>query len=90
MDLLNAIDNKEVVCLVLLDLSVAFGTVDYQILLDRLKKMLGFAGLVINCIASYLLGRSHKVVVGDAKSPSAPLSCRVPQESILGPILFSL
>ena len=43
-DLLNAIDNKEVVCLVLLDLSVAFDTCDHQILLERLKKMIGFTG----------------------------------------------
>ena len=89
-DLLNAIHNKEVVCLVLLDLSVAFYTADHQILLDRLKKMFGITGLVFNWIASYLLGRSQKVVVGDAKSPSAQLSCGVPQESILGPILFTL
>ena len=89
-DLLNAIDKKEVVCLVLLDLSLAFNTVDHQILLDRLKKMFGFTGLVFIWIASYLLGRSQKVVVVDAKSPSAPLSCGVPQGSILGPILFTL
>ena len=89
-DLLNAIDNKEVICLVHLDLSVAFNTFDHQILLDRLKKMFGFTGLVINWIACYLLGRSQKVVVGDAKSPSAPLSCGVPQGRILGPILFTL
>ena len=36
-DLLNAVDNKEVVCLVLLGLSAAFNTVNHQILLDRLK-----------------------------------------------------
>ena len=89
-DLLNAIDNKEVVCLVIIDLSVAFDTVDHQILLDRLKKMFGFMGLVINWITSYILGRSQKAVVGNTKSPSAPLSCRVPQGSILGPILFTL
>ena len=86
----NAIDNKEVVCLVLLDLSVVFDTVNHQILLDRLKNMFGFTGLVFNWIVSYLSGRSQKVVVGDAKSPSAPLSCGVPQGSILGPILFTL
>ena len=89
-DLLNAIDNKEVVCLVLLDLSVAFYTVDHQILQEGLKKMFGFTGLVINWIRSYLSGRSQKVVVGDAKSPSAPLSYGVPWGSILGPILFTL
>ena len=85
-DLLNAIDNKEVVCLVLLDLPVAFDTVDHQILLERLMKMFGFTGLVINWITSYLSGRFQKAVVGDAKSSSVPLSCRVPQGSILGPI----
>ena len=29
VDILNAIDNKEVVCLVLLDLLIAFDTVDH-------------------------------------------------------------
>ena len=89
-DLLNAIDNKEVVGLVLLDLSVAFDTVDHQILLERVKKMFGFTGLVIKWIRSYLSGRSQKVVAGDVKSPSVSLSYGVPQESFLGPILFTL
>ena len=89
-DLLNAINNKEVVCLVLLDLSVAFDTVNHQILLDRLKKISGFTGLVFNWIVSYLLGRSQKVIASDAKSPSAPLSCGAPHGSILGPIFLTL
>ena len=88
--ILNAIDNNEVVCLVLLDLSVAFDTVDHQILLERLKNMFGLTGLVINWITSYLSGRFQKVVVGDANSSAVPLSCGVPQGSILGPILFTL
>ena len=41
-DLLNAIDNKEVVCQVFLDLSAAFDTVEHQILLERLEKRFGF------------------------------------------------
>ena len=36
-DLLSAIDNKEVTCLILLDLSAAFNTVNHTILLNRLK-----------------------------------------------------
>ena len=88
-DILNAIDNKEVVCLVLLDLSAAFDTVDHQILLERLN-MFGLTGTVINWITSYLWGRLQKVVVGDTNSSAVPLSCGVPQESILGPILFTL
>ena len=89
-DLLNAINNKEVVSLVLLDLSVALDTVDHQLLLERLKKRFGFTGLVINWIRFYLTCRSQKVVVGDVKSPPVSLSYGVPQGSILGPIFFTL
>ena len=55
-DILNAIDNKEVVCLVLLDLSAAFDVIDYQILLERLKIMFALTGAVNDLITSYLLG----------------------------------
>ena len=89
-DILNAIDNKEVVCLVLLDLLAAFDTVNHQILLERLKIMFGLTGTVINWITSYLSGRFQKVVVGYANSSAIPLSCGVPQGSILGPTLFML
>ena len=89
-DILNAIDNKEVVCLVLLDLSTAFDTVDHLILLERLKIIFGLIGAVINWITSYLLGRSQKVVVGNANSSAVPLSSGVPQGNILGPTLFTL
>ena len=36
-DLLDAMDGKEVVCLILLDLSVAFDTVSHDILLNHLQ-----------------------------------------------------
>ena len=81
-DILNAINNKEVVCLVLLDLLVAFDTVNHQILLKRLKNMFGLTGTVINWITSYLSGGLQKVVVGDANSFAVPLSWGVPQGSI--------
>ena len=55
-DILNAIDNKEVVCLVLLDLLAAVDMDDHQILLERLKIMFGLTGAVIDWITSYLLG----------------------------------
>ena len=43
-DILDAIDNKSVMCLVLLDWSPAFDTVNHSILLNRLKYHFGLGG----------------------------------------------
>ena len=40
-DILKAMDNQEVTCLVLLDLSATFDMVDHKILLDRLENHFG-------------------------------------------------
>ena len=60
-DILSAINNNEVVCLVLLDLSAAFDTISHQILLNRLKYHFGVDGTVLNWFESYLTGRCQKV-----------------------------
>lgn len=89
-DIARAVDTKSPVVLVLLDLSAAFDTVDHSVLLSRLCDYVGIRGTALKWFESYLSGRTFSVMVGDLSSSSAPLSCGVPQGSILGPILFSL
>ena len=94
-DINQAIDNQEIMCLVLLDLSVAFDTVDHTILLQRLEKEFGVTGTVLSRIKSYLTNCSQWVVIGNhntngARSNKISLSFWVPQGSVLSPILFTL
>ena len=53
-DILNAIDDRRGVFLVLLDLSAAFDTTDHNILLNRLSYDFGISGNVRNFFKSYL------------------------------------
>ena len=77
-DLISAIENQEIACLVLLDLSAAFDTVDNGILLQRLTNLFGITGMVKACIASYLTDWTLKVIVRSSKSPPVTLKCGIP------------
>ena len=87
-DILKAIDNKEILCSVLLDLSAAFDVIDHHKLVARMEWRFGLSGAVLNWIKSYITGRSQKVVIGDlnsngAESGSTKLDQRVPQGQFL-------
>ena len=89
-DIMMASDAGDCVVLVLLDLSAAFDTVDHAIMLDRLREWVGISGSALQWFASYLSGRSFSVAVGPFSSHSTPLSCGLPQGSVLAPLLFAL
>ena len=58
-------DDQEVTCLVLLDLSAAFDTVDHDLLLKRLHFRYRFDGAILNWISSYLRSRTQQVLIRD-------------------------
>ncbi|XP_051939816.1 uncharacterized protein LOC127612987 [Hippocampus zosterae] len=89
-DILLANDSGDHMCLVLLDLTAAFDTVDHSILLTRLQHFVGIGGSALEWFRSYLADRTFCVSLGCSETRTAALSCGVPQGSILGPLLFSL
>uniref|UniRef100_A0A8C7Z7X7 Reverse transcriptase domain-containing protein n=1 Tax=Oryzias sinensis TaxID=183150 RepID=A0A8C7Z7X7_9TELE len=83
-------DSQKLSVLGLLDLITAFDTVDHQILLDRLRSLVGLSGNVLKWFYSYLTDRHFYVSMDTCSSKIHEISCGVPQRSILGPILFNL
>ena len=89
-DILQALDRKQSVILVLLDLSAAFDTVDHAVLVNRLSSWAGISGTALRWITNYLAGRKQRVLVDNHISDTADVQFGVPQGSVLGPVLFSL
>jgi hypothetical protein len=89
-DILSATDRQCVTLLGLLDMSAAFDTVDHTILLQRLSSSFGMSGSVLSWLNSFLSGRTQQVIFNGNSSQSAPVTCGVPQGSILGPLMFLL
>ena len=88
--ILRAIDKHEDTILVLVDLSAAFDTIDHQVLLKRLHQKFGFRDLARKWLVSYLVDRKQSVHIRSFVSVDSQLRFRVPQGSVLGPVLFSV
>lgn len=83
----EALDARDCFIGIYVDLSKAFDTVDHNILLRKLDYY-GIRGRMKDWLADYLRDRKQYVVYGDASSGYLPITCGVPQGSILGPLLF--
>ena len=89
-EILKCMDKGEIVCLLLLDLSATFDTIDKTVLLNHVKYRFGYGGKVLDWISSYLTGRSQKVAINDSFSSEQGLNYGVPQGSLCSPLLFLL
>ena len=85
---LKAMDSKLVTAIVLLDLSKAFDSIDYDIL-ERKLLNLGVSEQSLEWFSSYLRDRKQFTRIEEYDSSVGSLSHGVPQGSILGPLLFS-
>ena len=80
-------DNKLFTCGIFVNLEKAFDTVNHNILIKKLDYY-GVRGKVNDWFSSYLSNRTQYVALGGSKSKDLPITCGVPQGSILGPLLF--
>ena len=82
-----ALENGKLACGVFIDLRKAFDTVDHEIFLDKLQNF-GFGGISNSWLRSYLTGMVQFVHVGGKNSSNNTAKHRVPQGSVIGPLLF--
>ena len=83
----ESIDNKKFGCGIFIDLRKAFDTVNHDILLKKLDHY-GIRGNTNNWFNSYLKDRVQYVYLNGESSEQKPITCGVPQGSVLGPLLF--
>ena len=89
-DILWAMEKQHVTCLVALDLSVVFDTVDHPTLLSVLKHKFGVEDKALQWFDQYLRPRSFQVTINGNYSSDKDLSVSVPQGSCAGANIFNL
>ena len=76
--------------LALLDFSSAFDTIHHSILVHSLHTDFRFTDAVLQWFSSYLTDRTLYVSLSSNCSAFAPVHSGVPQDSFIGPMLFSM
>ena len=82
-------ESGKIPCSLYIDLSKAFDTLCYDILLHKLRYY-GFSGTELKLLRCYLRNREQYVKYNNYQSELIDISTGVPQGSILGPLLFNI
>ena len=83
------LDNSHIPVAIFLDLSKPFDTLNYKILLRKLKYY-GLGNVACNLIENYLTNKQQCVKLRNVESKLIPMIIGVPQGLLLGPLLFSI
>ena len=83
----NSFESKQYTLGVFVDLSKAFDTVNHKILIPKLKNY-NIRGKNLLWFISYLTNRIQFIKYINSNTSSQKIVCRVPQGSVLAPLLF--
>jgi hypothetical protein len=83
----KAVSKGKEIRVVFLDISKAFDRVWHRGFLYKIKKC-GITGKLLDWLQDYLIDRQQRVIINGQASSWGNIKAGVPQESVLGPLLF--
>ena len=88
IEIITVLENKEYCTALFMDIEKAFDKINHESLLQTIRKQ--FPEQMHQLIKSYLSSRTFVTKIKDIHSEVKDIKAGVPQESVLGPILYTL